>query len=132
MYAPAILTVGSIEYQLGRVEEAMELFMTLTTLPKDEKDLSTIIDKAGDFLIDQGNYENALAYVSNSVRLRRISLSKAAQGFTPRRTFRTSQAYCSQAAGAKPAENAAQGKKGHLWRKLASRVRVPRPGVRGA
>jgi hypothetical protein len=49
VYAPAILTVGSIEFQLGRVEEAMKLFITLTTLPKDEKDLVIIIDKAGDF-----------------------------------------------------------------------------------
>ncbi|MCD6199478.1 MAG: tetratricopeptide repeat protein [Deltaproteobacteria bacterium] len=64
LYAPAILTVGSIEYQLGRVEEAMKLFITLTTLPKDEEDLSIIIDKAGDFLIDQDDYENALALYS--------------------------------------------------------------------
>ena len=64
MYAPAILTVGSIEYQLGRVEEAMKLFITLTTLPKDKEDLSAIIDQAGDFLIDQGDYENALAVYS--------------------------------------------------------------------
>ena len=64
LYAPAILTVGSIEYQLGRVEEAMRLFITLATLPKDEEDLSTIIDKAGDFLIDQDDYENALALYS--------------------------------------------------------------------
>jgi len=61
LYAPAILTVGSIEYQLGRVDEAMKLFMTLPALPKDEEDLSIIIDKAGDFLIDQDDYENALA-----------------------------------------------------------------------
>ena len=64
LYAPAILTVGSIEYQLRRVEEAMKLFITLATLPKDEEDLSTIIDKAGDFLIDQDDYENALALYS--------------------------------------------------------------------
>ena len=64
LYAPAILTVGSIEYQLGRVEEAMKLFMTLITLPKDEEDLTIIIDKAGDFLIAQDNYENALALYS--------------------------------------------------------------------
>ena len=64
MYAPAILTVGSIEYQIGRVEEAMKLFITLTTLPKDEEDLVIIIDKAGDFLIDQDDYENALALYS--------------------------------------------------------------------
>jgi len=61
LYAPAILTVGSIEYQLGHIEEAMDLFKQLTKLPKDEEDLSTIIDKAGDFLIDECDYENALA-----------------------------------------------------------------------
>jgi|GEM_PF-794967 len=64
LYAPAILTVGSIEYQLGRVEEAMKLFLTLVTLPKDEEDLIAIIDEAGDFLIDQDDYENALALYS--------------------------------------------------------------------
>jgi tetratricopeptide (TPR) repeat protein len=64
LYAPAILTVGSIEYQLGRIEEAMKLFNRLTKLPKDEEDLGTIIDKAGDFLIDQDDYENALALYS--------------------------------------------------------------------
>lgn len=64
LYAPAILTVGSIEYQLGRIEEAMKLFNRLAKLPKDEEDLSTIIDKAGDFLIDQDDYENALALYS--------------------------------------------------------------------
>jgi tetratricopeptide (TPR) repeat protein len=64
LYAPAILTVGSIEYQLGRAEEAMELFMTLVTLPKDEEDLMIIIDKAGDFLINQDDYHNALTLYS--------------------------------------------------------------------
>ena len=60
-FAPAILTVGSMEYQLGRKEKAMELFMALTKLPPDEPDLPEIIDKAGDFLIDEGDYTNALA-----------------------------------------------------------------------
>lgn len=60
LYAPAILTVGSIEYQVGRIEEAMNLFLTLTKLPEDEEDLSTIIDKAGDFLIDNDDFGNAL------------------------------------------------------------------------
>lgn len=31
-YAPAILTVGSIEYQVGRIKEAMNLFLRLTDL----------------------------------------------------------------------------------------------------
>ena len=66
LYAPAILTVGSIEYQLGRKEEAMKLFNQLAKLPKDEEDLNTIIDKAGDFLIDQDDYENALVLYSTA------------------------------------------------------------------
>ncbi len=39
----------------------MKLFKRLAELPKDEEDLSNIIDKAGDFLIAQDDYENALA-----------------------------------------------------------------------
>jgi tetratricopeptide (TPR) repeat protein len=58
-YAPAMLTVGSLEYQYGRVEEAMALFLKLTTLPADTEDLAEIIDKAGDFLIDQDDLVNA-------------------------------------------------------------------------
>jgi tetratricopeptide (TPR) repeat protein len=64
LYAPAILTVGSIEYQVGRIEEAMNLFLKLTELPEDEEDLSIIIDKAGDFLIDNNDMENALVLYS--------------------------------------------------------------------
>ncbi len=60
LYAPAILTVGSIEYQVGRIKESMDLFLTLTKLPKDTEELSTIIDKAGDFLIDNDDFDNAL------------------------------------------------------------------------
>ena len=64
LYAPAILTVGSIEYQLGRKGEAIKLFNGLTELPKNEKDLHIIIDEAGDFLIDREDYENAFALYS--------------------------------------------------------------------
>ncbi len=60
-FAPALLTVGSIEYQLGRKEEGMKLFMQLTELPPDEPDLPEIIDKAGDFLLGEGDYERACA-----------------------------------------------------------------------
>ena len=58
-YAPAMLSVGSLEYQYGRVEEAMALFLKLTTLPEDTEDLTESIDKAGDFLIDQDDHVNA-------------------------------------------------------------------------
>ncbi len=63
-YAPALLTVGSLEYQLGRRGEALDLFMKLTRLGKDEEDLPDIIDKAGCFLIDNNDYENALELYS--------------------------------------------------------------------
>src|SRR4030042_973552 len=37
LFAPALLTVGSSEYQHGFVKEAMELFLTLTKLQKMKK-----------------------------------------------------------------------------------------------
>ncbi len=58
-YAPAMLTVGSLEYQYGRVREAMSLFLKLITCPADTEDLHEIIGKAGDFLMDQGDHVNA-------------------------------------------------------------------------
>lgn len=60
LFAPALLTVGSLEYQHGFVKEAMELFLTLAKLPNKEEDLSKIIDKAGNFLLDHDDYKNAL------------------------------------------------------------------------
>ena len=59
--APALLTVGSVEYQLGRVGDAMDLFLALAGFPPGTEDLPEIIDKAGDFLLDQGDYGNARA-----------------------------------------------------------------------
>lgn len=58
-YAPAILTVGSLEYQYGRVDEAMLLFLQLTTLRADLDELPEIIDRAGEFLIDAKGLANA-------------------------------------------------------------------------
>jgi tetratricopeptide (TPR) repeat protein len=58
-YAPALLTVGSAEYQLGRINEAMELFLALADLPADTEDLVEIIDRVGDFLFDQKDYGHA-------------------------------------------------------------------------
>jgi tetratricopeptide (TPR) repeat protein len=65
-YAPAILSVGSLEYGYGRVEEAMSLFLRLPTLTGEE-DLPEIIDKAGDFLIDQNDRKNAERLYSAAV-----------------------------------------------------------------
>ncbi|RLA95572.1 MAG: hypothetical protein DRG83_18490, partial [Deltaproteobacteria bacterium] len=42
-----------------RKDEAMIHFMSLTKLPEDTEDLAVIIDKAGDFLIENEDIENA-------------------------------------------------------------------------
>ena len=42
LFAPAILTVGSYEYMYKRKKEAMKLFLSLTTLSRDENDIFII------------------------------------------------------------------------------------------
>ena len=59
LFAPALLTVGSLEYQCKRPVAAMAMFLTLTTLPPGEPDLDEIIDKAGCFLLDQNDNSRA-------------------------------------------------------------------------
>jgi len=49
-YAPAILSMGSVEYQLGRIAEGRALFQSLLSLPKNTTDIREIIDEAGTFL----------------------------------------------------------------------------------
>lgn len=81
-FAPGLLTVGSIEYQLGRKEEAMNLFMTLTTLSPETEDLSKIIDKAGDFLLDAHDYEAARQlYGAAAAAFPQVALYLDALGF---------------------------------------------------
>jgi tetratricopeptide (TPR) repeat protein len=60
-YAPAILSLGSVEYQLGRRAEGRKLFEPLLSLPEDTPDLCQIIDEAGEFLIHFDAYEDGLA-----------------------------------------------------------------------
>ncbi len=67
-YAPALLTVASIEYQLKRVAEAMKLFFRLLRLPKETEDLTIIIDKAGDFLIAEEDLPNGRAFYAVAAR----------------------------------------------------------------
>ena len=75
LYAPALLTVGSIEYQLDREEEGFELLMRLTTLPADEPDLHIIIDKAGDCMLDEDDFTGALElYKAASTRFPDVAL----------------------------------------------------------
>ena len=58
-YAPAILTVGSQECQLGRIDEGMKLFLSLLELDEKTEDLHIIIDKCGDCLLDLKEYDAA-------------------------------------------------------------------------
>ena len=60
-YAPAILSMGSVEYQRGRRAEGRRLFQLLVSLPKNTPELCEIIDEAGDFLIQIRAYKDALA-----------------------------------------------------------------------
>jgi tetratricopeptide (TPR) repeat protein len=68
-YPPAILTMGSIEYQRGNEEVGARLFRSLLTLPDDDGDLWEVIDRAGEFLIDERRYAEGLElYASACLR----------------------------------------------------------------
>ncbi len=67
-HAPAILTVGSYEYLYGRKDEAMTHFLKLTRLSKNTEDLTAIIDKAGDFLIQKNDFDNAIILYTSAAK----------------------------------------------------------------
>ena len=66
-YAPAILSLGSVEYQLGKRAEGHELFRSLLSLPENTPDLCEIIDEAGSFLINIGAYKDGLELYRSAV-----------------------------------------------------------------
>ena len=59
-YAPAILSLGSVEYQRGKRADGKRLFMSLLSLPDDADDLAEVIDEAGAFLIQIREYADGL------------------------------------------------------------------------
>jgi tetratricopeptide (TPR) repeat protein len=67
-YAPAILSMGSVEYQRGRDREGRKLFQSLLLLPDDTVDLCEIVDKAGSFLIQSGEYHDGLELYRAAIR----------------------------------------------------------------
>ena len=74
-YAPAILSLGSVEYQRRRPAEGRRLFLSLLDLPDETPDLVEIIDEAGDFLIQRGRYADGLElYRRAAARFPRVAV----------------------------------------------------------
>lgn len=74
-YAPALLSLGSAEYQLGNLAKGRKLFHALLELPDNTKDLFEMIDKAGDFLIQSGWYPDGLdLYRRATARFPRVAV----------------------------------------------------------
>lgn len=71
-YAPAIFSMGSVDYQAGRMAEGRKLFQSLVSLPKNAlpkntTDICQIIDGAGTFLTRMGAYEDGMALYRKAV-----------------------------------------------------------------
>lgn len=87
-FPPAMLTVGSMEYQMGRKEEAMALFRAMLELGADAPDLQETIDEAATFLIQQNDADSARSlyeaackkYPKNTVFLNGMSYSLSKLG----------------------------------------------------
>ena len=84
-YGPALLTVGTHEYILGRCEEAERILLSLLNLAEDTEDLLIILHKAGRFLLDRGDYSRALTLYT-----------KAAKSYPDELMFQAGIADCSQ------------------------------------
>ena len=59
-YAPAVLSLGSVEYQRNRKAEGRRLLLSLVSVVDDAPDGTEIIDAAGGFLIQRGEYADGL------------------------------------------------------------------------
>lgn len=59
-YAPAILSMGSVDYQRGKRSEGRKRFLSLVELPDGTPDLHECLDRAGDFLIRSRAYKAGL------------------------------------------------------------------------
>ncbi len=67
-YAPAIFSMGTVEYQGGRIAQGRELFHSLLSLPKKTHDICQIIDEAGTFLTRRKEYEDGMALYRAAVK----------------------------------------------------------------
>ena len=66
-YAPAILSMGSVLYQLGRVAEGRRLFQSRLSLLKNTTDICQIIDEAV-FLTKVGALQDGMALYRAAVK----------------------------------------------------------------
>jgi len=67
-YAPAILSMGSVHYQSGRIAKGRKLFQSLLSLPKNTTDICEIIDEAGTFLTRFEAYQDGMALYRTAVK----------------------------------------------------------------
>ncbi|MGH7828462.1 MAG: hypothetical protein ACREQ7_25180 [Candidatus Binatia bacterium] len=67
-YAPAILSMGSVEYQRQRRANGKRVFLSLLSLPQETEDLCKIIDEAGSFLIGANEYADGLELYREAAR----------------------------------------------------------------
>ena len=74
-YAPAIFSMGTVEYQRGRRAAGRRLFHSLLSCPADTTDLCNILDGAGDFLIAESLYKDGLElYRAAALRFPRVAV----------------------------------------------------------
>ena len=59
-YAPAVLTMASIEYQRQHQDQGKQRLFSLLKLPRSTEDLVTIIDEAGSFLVSINEFGDGL------------------------------------------------------------------------
>jgi tetratricopeptide (TPR) repeat protein len=67
-YAPAVLALGSVEYQRKYNAKGRRLLLSLVSMLDDTPDRSQIIDAAGDFLIQSRDYADGFELYRAAVR----------------------------------------------------------------
>ncbi len=74
-YAPAIFSMGTVEYQRGHRAAGRRLFHSLLSCPADTTNLCDILDDAGDFLIAWRAYKDGLElYRAAALRFPRVAV----------------------------------------------------------
>ena len=67
-FAPAILTMGSVDYQREQQAEGKRVLFSLLSLPRTTENLFSIIDEAGSFLISANQFDDAFELYRKAAR----------------------------------------------------------------